>query len=147
MIPTTQKKLVRSEKMKSTWKTFITLHSKTFYPGLLHNVLVAKSLHLSMILNCLPAILGLNKSGGWEVKLLQTVKICFCIPLHFPQGYFVDGPRGGGRGGGYVRFRIIRMMEGFWGFKFPNLGFFGKLNSIKQLQVGNLWCATYPGLV
>ena len=66
----------------------------------------------------------------------------------------MDGPslqRGGG--GRYARFRVIRMIEGFWGFEIFNFEIFlfrgggGKLNSIKQLYAGDLCCATYPGLV
>ena len=62
MIPTTQKKLVRENEIYM--KNVHYFNSKTLYPGLLLNVLVAKSLHLLMILNSLPAILRLNKSGG-----------------------------------------------------------------------------------
>ena len=48
-----------------------------------NNVFVVKSLHFLMILNSLPTILGLSKSGGWLNKLLRTAEIWFCFPLHF----------------------------------------------------------------
>ena len=89
---------------------------KHFTLDLLLNVFFVKK----FFFNSLPTILGLNKSGGWEAKLslITDSKDLVLHPNTLPgilYRWMALGSRGEGEGG-YARFRIIRMIEGFLGF-------------------------------